>query len=423
MSEIKHVLSHKAYRVWQYVYSFLKWVLIASLTGAVGGGIGGAFRFCVDFATDVRSDRDFMIYLLPVGGLVIAMLYRATKLNGVGNTNLIINSIRTDDKLPITLAPVVFVSTIITHLFGGSAGREGAALQLGGCIGSQVGRIFKLDEKDLHICVLCGMSGFFSALFGTPLTAALFAMEVISIGVIYYSSFVPCMVSALVAFGITRLLGQKPVSFELSSVPQMNIRSVSMVALLGVGCAVVGILFCLALKWTHKFAAKFFKNEYLRVIIGGALIIGLTLLVGERRYNGAGADVIAAAFSGADIRWYDFLLKILFTAITIGFGYKGGEIIPTIFIGASFGYIAGGVLGLDPTFGAAVGVIALFCAVVNCPVASLALSAEMFHTNAVVLFAVAVCISFMLSGYYGLYSGQKIVYSKRRAVYINKNTK
>ncbi|MBQ7966229.1 MAG: chloride channel protein [Ruminococcus sp.] len=422
MGKVKSKVLHKTKRVWQYIFSFLKWVFIALITGAIGGGIGGLFRFCVDIATKVRHAHEYLILFLPLGGLVIVFLYHITKLSENADTNLVIKSIRSDERVPMLLAPVIFVSTVITHLLGGSAGREGAALQLGGCIGEQVGDLFKLDEKDMHICVLCGMSGLFSALFGTPLTATIFAMEVISVGIFYYSAFVPCLVSSLVSVSITALMGLEPVHFALNNVPQVDMWSVIKVGFVGVGCAVMGILFCLALRVSHKYSAKFIKNDYLRVVVGGLLIIGLTALMGTR-YNGIGEDVIHSAFQYGDINWYDPFMKILFTAITIGFGFKGGEIIPTLFIGATFGYVVGGAIGLDPAFAAAVAMVALFCAVVNCPMASLALSVELFSGGSIILFAVSLAVSFMLSGYYGLYSGQKIVYSKRRARFVDRNAK
>ena len=422
MGKVKSKVLHKTKRVWQYIFSFLKWVFIALITGAIGGGIGGLFRFCVDIATKVRHAHEFLILFLPLGGLFIVFLYHITKLSENADTNLVIKSIRSDERVPMLLAPVIFVSTVITHLLGGSAGREGAALQLGGCIGEQVGDLFKLDEKDMHICVLCGMSGLFSALFGTPLTATIFAMEVISVGIFYYSAFVPCLVSSLVSVSITALMGLEPVHFALNNVPQVDMWSVIKVGFVGVGCAVMGILFCLTLRVSHKYSAKLIKNDYLRVVVGGLLIIGLTALMGTR-YNGIGEDVIHSAFQYGDINWYDPFMKILFTAITIGFGFKGGEIIPTLFIGATFGYVVGGAIGLDPAFAAAVAMVALFCAVVNCPMASLALSVELFSGGSIILFAVSLAVSFMLSGYYGLYSGQKIVYSKCRARFVDRKAK
>lgn len=426
MEKFKQTIQHSATRTGQYALSFLKWILIAAVTGGIGGGLGAGFRYAVNYATDFRSEQEWMCYLLPVGGLVIAFLYRVTKLSGHADTNLIINSVRTDSKVPILLAPVIFISTVVTHLFGGSAGREGAALQLGGCIGSFIGRAVRLNEKDMHIAVMCGMSGLFSALFGTPLTAAVFAMEVISVGIIYYSAFLPCIVSALTAYGITILCGLNPTAYTLVGMPDIGAAELLLVAVIGIAAALVSIGFCLSLEHTHRLAAKYLKNEYLRVLVGGSVIALLTFALSfghNTRYNGIGEGVIAAAVSSGDALPYDFVLKMLFTVITIGFGYKGGEIIPTFFIGATLGAVLGPLIGLPGSFAAAIGMVALFCAVVNCPIASIILSVELFGSEGLLYFAVAVCISYMLSGYYGLYTGQKIMYSKRRARYINRNTK
>ena len=422
MENFKETAKHNASRVRQYIISFFKWTLIALVTGAIGGGIGAAFRYAISWVTDLRVENPWLCYLLPAGGVMIAFLYRVTKLSGHADTNLIINSVRSEEKVPILLAPVIFLSTVITHLFGGSAGREGAALQLGGCIGSFIGRIVRLNEKDMPIALMCGMSGLFSALFGTPLTATVFAMEVISVGIIYYSAFLPCIVAALSAFSITTLCGLSPTTYPIDTVPALNVVNILTVGVLGVAAAILSILFCISLDQTHKLAVKYFRNEYLRTAVGGTAIALLTLLIGTR-YNGIGGEVIAAAVTKGEALPYDFILKMLFTVITIGFGYKGGEIIPTFFIGAAMGATLSPLLGLPASFGAAIGLVALFCAVVNCPIASIILSIELFRSKGLIFFAVALCVSYMLSGYYSLYSGQKIMYSKRRARFINKQAK
>ena len=422
MEKFKEVALHDAVRVKQYILSFFKWTLIALITGGVGGALGAGFRWAISYVTEIRTLHPWLCFLLPGGGLIIAFLYRVTKLSGHADTNLIISSVRTDEKVPILLAPVIFVSTVITHLFGGSAGREGAALQLGGCIGSFIGRAVRLNEKDMPIALMCGMSGLFSALFGTPLTATVFAMEVISVGVIYYSAFLPCIVAALTAYGITTLFGLEATAFPLKEIPALTIPHLLTVAVIGLAAAVISIVFCVLLEKSHALAAGFFRNEYLRVAVGGSVIALLTLLLGTR-YNGTGGAVIAAAITAGAALPYDFILKMLFTVITIGFGYKGGEIIPTFFIGATLGATLAPLLGLPASFGAAIGLVALFCAVVNCPIASILLSIELFGSQGLIFFAVALCVSYMLSGYYSLYSGQKIMYSKRRARFINKQAK
>ena len=419
----KNYVKRKIHNADRYIIAFAKWVLIAFSIGGIGGLVGSLFHMAVNFATGFREENPFMLYLLPLGGVVIVFLYKICKVGEETGTNLIISSVRDNSKVPILMAPLIFVSTVITHIMGGSAGREGAALQLGGSIGAKAGEILKLDEKDMSLAIMCGMSGVFSALFGTPITAAFFAMEVISVGEIYYVGLVPCIASSLVAYKISLLMGLPPTRFEMSGVPTFNFVPLIKTAALAVLCALVSMLFCIVMKSTHKFFAEKIKNSYLRAVAGGLAIIALTFIVGSRDYNGAGGEIITAAIEEGRASPFAFLLKILFTAITIGSGFKGGEIVPTFFIGSTFGCFAGELLGLSPGFGAAIGLAATFCGVVNCPGAAIFLSLELFGGQGLIFFSVACAISYMLSGYYGLYSEQKIIYSKIKPKYINIHAK
>ncbi len=397
---------------------FFKWSFIAFIVGIIGGLIGTAFRWSVTYASQFRTAHPNLIWLLPIGGLLIAFLYRTCKLNEYTGTNLIIDEIRTDRKVPFALAPLIFVSTFITHLLGGSAGREGAALQLGGVIGHYVGRIFHLKQKSMSTVIICGMSAVFSALFGTPLTAAFFAMEVISVGIMQYSALFPSIVAALTAYKISLIFHSQPVFFELASVPDLGIKPMLQTVILAALCAGVSIIFCITMHKTENILITKIHNDYIRNFSGGAAILLLTFLLGTRDYNGAGMDVIQRAMNGqADS--FAFLLKILFTAITIGSGFKGGEIVPAFFIGATFGCAAGKLLGMTPGFGAAIGLISVFCGAVNCPAASIFLSYEIFGGKGLLFFAVASSVSYVLSGYYGIYPSQRIVYSKYKAAFIN----
>ena len=413
-------LTNKLKRAWTYLRVLLKWAVLASLLGVICGLVGSAFDLCVAWATQLRQEAGWLIFLLPAGGVFIAALYRWAGFEKDPGTNLVIASIRTNAPIPSSMAPLMFVSTTITHLFGGSAGREGAALQIGGSIGAQVGRWLKLDDKDLRLITMCGMSAVFAAIFGTPLTATLFAMEVISVGVLYYTAIIPCILSALVGFGLSLKLGVIPVRFDLPPAPALSVLPAIQVAMLAALCALVSILFCVAMHRSSALYQKYLPNPYLKAAAGGGAVILLTLLCGAD-YNGAGMDIIAAAVDGS-ARPEAFLLKIIFTALTLGAGFKGGEIIPTLFIGSTFGCVAGGLLGLDPAFGACVGMVALFCGVVNCPIASLILSVELFGAEGMVFFGLACGVSYMLSGYYSLYSSQKIVYSKLSPVYVDRET-
>ena len=403
-----------------YAAALLKWIVVGGLVGGVGGMVGALFHLGVNYATEVRLAHPWVLYLLPLGGLVIAGLYKLCKLEGKG-TNAVIESVHFGSDVPVLLVPLIFVSTVITHLCGGSAGREGAALQIGGGIGYRTGRLLHLGEKDLPLATLCGMSGVFSALFGTPLTATVFALEVISVGVLYYAGLVPCITAAMVGYLVSLWMGVPPTRFTVV-MPALDGWTLLLVVVLAILCALVSILFCRGLHVTEHLAERLMKNSYLRAAAGGAVIIALTLLLGTTDYNGAGMDVISRALTGEASGWA-WLLKLLFTAVTIGCGFKGGEVVPSFFVGATFGCAAGALLGLPPGFAAAIGLVAVFCGAVNCPIASVVLSVELFGADAMLYFAIACAISYVLSGYCGLYSSQTILYSKLRAEFINVHTK
>lgn len=399
------------------VKTFGIWVLISGTIGGIGGVVGSLFRITVSNATMLRETLSWLIFLLPLGGIVIAGIYKLTDIE-TENTNAIIDSIHFGDRVPIILVPVIFVATAITHLLGGSAGREGAALQIGGGIGFNMGHLFRLDEKDLRIATLCGMSAVFSALFGTPLTATIFAMEVISVGVLYYAALVPCTVSAMTAYGVMTLFGVGPTRFSIIMEP-LSVNLSWRVAILAAVCAVMSVVFCIVMHGAEKLAAKYFKNTFVRAVVGGTLIIALTLLLRTTDYNGTGTEVIEAALERGVVRPSAFFWKLLFTAVTLGCGFKGGEVVPTFYIGAALGCAVGPLLGIPASFAAAVSLVAVFCGAVNCPVTSVILSVELFGSTELAYFALACGISYMLSGYFGLYSSQKIMYSKTKAEFIN----
>lgn len=401
--------------------SFVKWIIIAAVVGAFVGIVGVFFHICVEKATEIRVEMPWLIWLLPIGGTAIVFLYKKTGMEKDRGTNLILDAVRSNEPLNIKTAPLIFVSTVITHLFGGSSGREGAALQIGGSIASYVGTHIKLDEKDQRIITMCGMAAGFSALFGTPVAAVVFAMEVVSVGVMYYSAIVPCIIASAVGAYIASLFDIAPTSFSvIGSIPTIELLTIFKVIVLAVLCAAVSMLFCLTLKKTHKLYDKI-PNKTVAAIVGGLAVAILTFIIGTTDYNGAGMDVIGRAVAG-EAEYEAFILKIIFTALTLGAGFKGGEIVPTLFVGATFGNVAGKLLGLGGSFGAGLGMAALFCGVTNCPLTSLILSIELFGTEGLIYYAVACAVSYKLSGYYGLYSAQKIVYSKHRPEFIDKKT-
>lgn len=414
---LKHKLQHNANRL----KSSVKWVIFSIVSGILVGSVGTLFYFGMTVVTMIRTKIPNLIFLLPFGGILIVALYHVLHDEKDTGTNLVLSAIHSDDELPLRMAPLIFISTLITHLFGGSAGREGAALQLGGSIGNALGKFFRFDDKDKHIMIMCGMSAAFSALFGTPMAAAIFSMEVVSVGIMYYAALVPCVISALIARGIASSFGVVPEVFYLDSLPHFTVKSAILISLLAVCCAIVSILFCMMLHQSEHFYKKFFSNPYVRVFVGGCLIIVLTLLVGDQRYNGTGITIISQCIDGT-VQPETFFLKMLFTALTLGAGYKGGEIVPSFFIGASFGCLFGSLVGFSPSLCAAVGMTAVFCGVTNCPITSLLISFELFGYDGMPFFLLAIAFSYMLSGYYGLYSSQKIIYSKYKTNYINRKT-
>ena len=414
---IKHKIAHNAHRALVSV----KWVIFAILVGTIVGLCGSAFYFGMSYVTILRTADPWLILLLPAGGLVIVGLYHLFHDEKDTGTNLVISAIHSGGELPFRMAPLIFVSTLITHLFGGSAGREGAALQMGGSIGNALGRLFRFDEKDRHVMIMCGMSAAFSALFGTPMAAAIFPMEMVSVGVMYYIALVPCVISSLVAHGIAVSFGVSNELFLIGEIPAFGILSSVKISVLAILCALVSILFCVILHQTGHLYKKLFKNPYLRVFAGGCLIVLLTCLVGNQSYNGTGINIIENCINGT-VRPEAFLLKMLFTALTLGAGYKGGEIVPSFFTGAAFGCLFGNLLGFSPTLCTAVGMTSVFCGVTNSPITSLLISFELFGYDGMPYFLLATAFSYMLSGYFGLYHSQKIVYSKYKTNYINKAT-
>lgn len=418
---MKEIIIHKIKHNLKRAYISGKWVVFAIIVGCIVGICSTAFYYAMDYATNMRLSHPWLIFFLPVGGLAIVGLYHLFHNENDTGTNLVISAIHSGDKLPFRMAPLIFISTTITHLFGGSAGREGAALQLGGSLGNTIGRLFRFDTKDKHVMIMCGMSAAFSTLFGTPMSAAIFSMEMVSVGVMYYTALVPCVISSLIAHGIAQYFGVTNELFLIKDIPAFGIVSSIKVSILAILCALVSILFCVVMHQCEALYKKLFKNPYLRVAVGGLLVVVLTLLVGNQNYNGTGIRIIEQCINGT-VRPEAFILKIIFTALTLGAGYKGGEIVPSFFTGAAFGCLFGNMLGFSPTLCTAIGMTSVFCGVTNSPITSLLISFELFGYDGMPYFLLAIAFSYMLSGYFGLYRSQKIVYSKYKTNYINKTT-
>lgn len=403
-----------------YIRALAKWLALAAVIGTLCGIIGSAFHIGVHHATELRGEHPWLLWCLPLLGLVIVGFYKLTKTEGQG-TNDIIDEVSQGKGLSLWLLPAIFLGTVLTHLGGGSAGREGAALQMGGTIGYHTGRLFRLDDRDMRTATMAGMAAFFSALFGTPLAATVFAMMVISIGVMYHAAFIPCLTASLVAFGVSLVMGVEPTRFTVN-MPALEVGLLLRVAVLAALCALVSVLFCCTIQFAEHQMQKHIPNAWFRVVVGGVAVVVLTYLCGTTDYNGAGMGVITAAVEQGTARPEAFLLKLLFTAVTLSSGFKGGEVVPSFFVGAAFGCVVGPLLGIPAGFAAAFGLIGVFCGATNCPIASIFLAVELFGDEGLLYFALVCGVSYMLSGYNGLYSSQTILYSKLKAEYINVHT-
>ena len=409
-------------RIMRNLAVFIRWGIFSAFVGLFVGAFSTLFAFCLRQVTSFRTENPWLILCLPLAGVVIVFLYGVFRYKNDKGTNMVLSSIHAEAEVPFRMAPLIFISTIITHLFGGSAGREGAALQLGGSIGQQLGKLFRFDEKDQRIVVMCGMSAAFSAIFGTPIAASIFSMEVVSVGVMYYAALVPCVFSSLVASKFENHMGIGPNVFKIRQMPLFEVVPSLKVIGLALCCAALSVVFCMALHSLGDFYRNKLKNPYIRIIVSSLVIILLTIILQTDDYMGAGVPVIQRAIQG-NVEPLAFVWKIVFTALTLEAGFKGGEIVPSFFVGATFGCLFGHIVGISPSLCAAVGMMSVFCGVTNCPITSMLIAFELFGYHGVPFFLLGISVSYLMSGYYGLYHDQTIVYSKYKTEYINRKAR
>ena len=417
----KEYVIHKLQHNSQRALTTLKWVIFSFVVGLLLGVVGAAFHHGIDYVTQFRGEHYQVLFLLPFGAIVIAFLYKSLGYENDGGTNLVIASIHSDKSIPFRMSVLIFISTIFSHLCGASVGREGAALQVGGSLGYTVGRLFKFNDTEKKTMTMVGMSAVFSALFGTPFAASIFSIEVVSVGIMHYAALLPCVIAALTARYIANLLGAPAPFYEITSYVNFNFISAVKISILAMLCGLVSILFCVCVHKTGEYAKEYINNKYLRAFIGGTAMLIFTLLIGNQDFNGAGTSVITRAVSG-EASWYYFLVKILVTALCLAAGYKGGEIVPTFYVGATLGCLFGQIAGISPSLCAAIGMGAMFCGVTNSPITAFLICLELFGFEGASFFLLAIAFSYVVSGYFGLYSSQKIIYSKYKSNYINKMT-
>ena len=380
----------------------------ALLIGVVCGLLGTLFHIAVHQAEHFRLGHPWMIWLMPAAGLIIVAVYKMTQAEGHG-TDSVVKAAQEGHMPHMQLIPAIFIGTVLTHLTGGSAGKEGAALQMGGQVGYYVGRLLRYDRSYRRDCVICGMAAFFSALFGTPLGATVFALGVVHVGMIVYDNFLQTLIAAITGYLISLSFHVEPTRFSLTG-PRPGALMFLRVLALGALCAVPTILFCRLLHETETLAEKMIENAWIRILAGSALIIVFTLICGSQRYSGTGMSIIVPAVESGEILPWDWILKLVLTVITASFGFRGGEVVPSFCIGAAFGCWIGPLLGLPAGFAAAVGLASVFCGCTNCLMATLILCVEMFGGGYEILyFALACGVNYILSGRVGFYRAQALI--------------
>ena len=401
--------------------SFLKWVFIGSLVGVLVGSACAFFLYSLDIATDLRMDNTWLLFLLPFGGALVSLLYSKYGKNSAKGNNLIIEKINDSSaELPLVMAPLVFFGTIITHLFGGSAGREGTGVQIGASIAEGVGKVLKLDKIDNKIILMVGISSGFASVFGTPLAGTVFGLEIATLGVMSYEALLPCFTASIVGSIVTTAWGIEHAHYTVLNIPELNYNTVIKVIFAAI---IFGLTSKIFSELTHKLKALFtnkFKNPTIKSFVGGLLIISLVYIFNTRDFLGLSLPLLSNSFNG-EVHPLTFLGKMLFTSLTLGTGFQGGEVTPLFVIGATLGSSLSSLLNLSPSFLAALGLIGLFVGATNSPISSFILGIELFGSEGIIFIFMICVISYLFSGHTGIYPSQKIGRSKSKLIKIPNN--
>ncbi|MDF2190478.1 voltage-gated chloride channel family protein [Paraflavitalea sp. CAU 1676] len=418
------------------VRHLLKWTLIAIPVALVTASLVALFLWLLDVVTGWQWQQGWLLYLLPLAGIGIYLLYKLYGKDAEKGNNLIMEEIHEPGGgVPVRMAPLVLVTTLITHLFGGSAGREGTAVQMGGSMASLLGKWFKLPKEDVRIILMMGIAAGFGAVFGTPLTGAIFALEVLAIGRIKYDALIPCLIAAVFADIVCSAWGIQHTSYYINLQPSLThegelfrfqVYTILKVVVAGIAYGLAAWLF---IQLLHLIKAQMLRlvpgRKWLIPVIGGVAIIVLTLVLGTRDYLGLGVISknlggvsITNAFNIDGVHTWSWWWKLLFTAITLGCGFKGGEVTPLFFIGAALGNTLATLMGAPVDLFAGLGFIAVFAAATNTPIACTLMGVELFGTDNALYYAIACFTAYYFSGHAGIYSAQRTAVAK--TTYTNK---
>ncbi|WP_439559231.1 voltage-gated chloride channel family protein [Dyadobacter sp.] len=415
MSVSRFRLSKKlVFLFWKYPIAFFtaKWLILTAIVGILVGSASALFLVCLDWATHYRETHLWIIALLPLAGLVIGCMYHYFGKEVEAGNNLLLENINKPSKvISLKMAPFVLIGTIATHLFGGSAGREGTALQIGGSIADQFTRLLGLRPRDRRLILIAGVAAGFGSVFGTPLAGGVFGLEVFLIGSIRYDALIPAFAAATFADMTTRAWKVGHTHYHITEIPDLSVLNILYAIIAGIAFGIASVLFS---RLTHRIGV-FFKRYIgfppFRPLAGGALVSAAVFAMGSTRYIGLGIPVILESFQ-MQISPYDFLLKIIFTAVTLGAAFKGGEVTPLFFIGATLGNALSYFIPLPVSLLAGMGFVAVFAGAANTPLACVLMAIELFGSECGVYVAIACIIAYFFSGHTGIYGSQQIGQAK-----------
>lgn len=388
------------------IFLSLKWIFICVLTGIFSGSASAFFLVALEWVTQFREHNNWIIWLLPIGGLYIGWLYHQYGKTVVKGNNLLLEEYENPQKtIPFKMAPMVLLSTLITHLFGGSAGREGTAVQMGGAIADQFTRILKLDDSDRKTLIILGISAGFASVFGTPLAGAIFALEILYFSKISLKSSILSFLVAYAAYFTVEFWQVEHTHYQIPEIPEMSLHLIPWIIVASIAFGLAAMLFSRTTHFWAKLFAKTIEYPPLRPFVGGLVLVIAIYLMGTTQYIGLGIPSIVDSFSNAS-QSYDFLLKILFTGFTLGAGFKGGEVTPLFFVGATLGSALSLVIPLPIALLAGMGFVAVFSGATHTPIACTVMGMELFGLESGLFIGIACLVAYFSSGSIGIYHSQ-----------------